>query len=86
MPRAAPGDIPSGVFTWLIEDVLFKGFKESMVELVNVALLFPGLTLLLAFGLGIAGWIQVDRDSTLAIMGVLISTFGLLWVIILALI
>jgi len=86
MPRAAPGDIPSGIFTWLIEDVLFKGLKESMAELVNVALLVPGLTLLLALGLGIAGWMQADRDSTFAIMGVLISTFGLLWVIILALI
>jgi len=86
MPRAAPGDIPSGIFSWLIEDVLFKGFKEGLAELVKVALLFPGLTLLLALGLSIAGWMQPDRDSAFAILGVLASASGLVLVIILALI
>jgi len=76
MPRAAPGDIPSGIFSWFIEDVLFKGFKEGLAELVNVALLFPGFTLLLALGLGIAGWLQRDRESAYAILGSLVSAVG----------
>jgi len=85
MPRAAPGDIPSGIFSWLIEDVFFGPFKAGLAEMVKAALMFPGLVLLFALGFGIAGWMQRDRESTYAILGSLVSAVGVASVLALAL-
>jgi len=77
--RTAPG-----LLFWFIETLLFGAFKQSLAETVKILLIYPGLGMLCALGLGIAGCFQRERDHLLAQIGILSSAVGLLFVLLMA--